>query len=152
MTASPPMHGSCIAWQGRGVLILGAPGSGKSSLALECIDHGASLVADDAVLLKQDGVEIFASAPAALQGSLALRGLGILAMHSLERVPLKLIVTLDECLGREMMSLQGILLDSLHLPRLYPARIALMKQALYAASGDGVTWRDDDWRPERASA
>ena len=40
---------SCVAIGGRGVLIEGAPGSGKSSLALALIDRGAALVGDDGV-------------------------------------------------------------------------------------------------------
>ena len=36
---------SCVAMRGRGVLITGAPGSGKSSLALALLDRGGELVA-----------------------------------------------------------------------------------------------------------
>lgn len=35
---------TCVAIGGRGVLIEGLPGSGKSSLALALIDRGAQLV------------------------------------------------------------------------------------------------------------
>ena len=41
------MHASCVAVQGKGVLILGPSGAGKSSLALQLMALGADLVADD---------------------------------------------------------------------------------------------------------
>ena len=46
---------TCVAIKGRGVLIEGAPGSGKSSLALALIDRGAVLVGDDGVTLAAQG-------------------------------------------------------------------------------------------------
>ena len=52
------LHATCIAWQGRGVLIRGPSGSGKSALALGLMAHGAVLVADDRVKLSlQNGQE-----------------------------------------------------------------------------------------------
>jgi len=42
-------HASCVDFDGKGVLILGASGSGKSSLALACMSLGARLVGDDYV-------------------------------------------------------------------------------------------------------
>ena len=40
-------HGSCVDFNGKGLLILGAPRSGKSSLAIACMSIGATLVGDD---------------------------------------------------------------------------------------------------------
>ena len=45
------LHASCISINGKAVLILGKSGSGKSDLALRLIDSGATLVADDRVIL-----------------------------------------------------------------------------------------------------
>ena len=41
------IHASCVAIGGKGVLLLGDSGAGKSDLALRLIDEGARLVADD---------------------------------------------------------------------------------------------------------
>ena len=41
------IHASCVALAGKGVLILGDSGAGKSDLALRLMDDGARLVADD---------------------------------------------------------------------------------------------------------
>jgi len=54
VSARRPMvliHASCVAVEGRGVLLRGAPGAGKSDLALRLIEGGADLVSDDQVVL-----------------------------------------------------------------------------------------------------
>lgn len=73
-----PLHGSCVALDEEGVLILGPSGSGKSDLVLRLMGRGWSLVADDQVELTtaEDGLQ--ASAPAALRGLLEVRGLGLM--------------------------------------------------------------------------
>jgi HPr kinase/phosphorylase len=51
---SGTLHASVVAWRGRGLLILGASGAGKSSAALRLIDAGWMLVADDQVVIRLD--------------------------------------------------------------------------------------------------
>ena len=84
------IHASCAARDGAGVLLLGAPGSGKSDLVLRLLDRGFMLVADDQVII--DGHD--ASAPKALAGLLEVRGLGILRLPHLPCARLALAVTL----------------------------------------------------------
>jgi hypothetical protein len=86
------IHGSCAARQGDAVLILGAPGSGKSDLLLRLIQRGWRLVADDQVECGEDGR---VAAPPALRGLLEVRGLGL--FEGLEAEPeahLRLVATL----------------------------------------------------------
>ena len=45
--SSETIHASCVAIDGRALLIEGASGDGKSDLALRLIDRGATLVSDD---------------------------------------------------------------------------------------------------------
>ena len=85
------IHASCVALDGRGVLIRGAPGSGKSRLAhillLRAPLYGreARLVADDRTLLENREGVLIARAPDAIAGLLEIRGLGIVrAPHRLE--------------------------------------------------------------------
>jgi hypothetical protein len=150
---SPPLHGCVIAWEGRGVLILGAPGIGKSSLALECINHGAQLVADDAILLRREGAILLASAPQTIKGHLALRELGIIHMPFLEQVPLALAIQLGERLARDQWRLNSLTVPCLHMPRDYPARLALIRQSLFAMEkSSGMAWLPEDWHPMQRSA
>ena len=51
MTAnSPPIHGTAVAIDGHGLLLIGPSGAGKSDLALRLIDAGAALIGDDALV------------------------------------------------------------------------------------------------------
>ncbi|MGR3594343.1 MAG: HPr kinase/phosphorylase [Limimaricola soesokkakensis] len=81
MTGTAPLslHASCVAWQGRGVLITGPSGSGKSALALELMAYGCDLVADDRTLVYvgADG-GLRATCPAAIAGLIEARGVGLL--------------------------------------------------------------------------
>jgi hypothetical protein len=86
---------TCVAIGGRCVLIEGAPGSGKSSLALALIDRGALLVADDGVLLRGDGAALLASPPPAIAGKIEVRNLGILEMPVAGPAPVALLIMLD---------------------------------------------------------
>lgn len=98
-------HATCIDIGGKGVLLIGSPGSGKSSLALQLIDNPgfglgeellrARLVADDQVIITVESGQLVASAPAALRGLIEVRGLGILALPALEAAVLRLVVELS---------------------------------------------------------
>ena len=88
------VHASCVAVDGRGVLLLGPPGSGKSDLALRLIDGGAVLVADDRVDIRAAGGRLRASPPKTLAGRMEVRGLGILALDWRPRATLALAVEL----------------------------------------------------------
>jgi HPr kinase/phosphorylase len=89
------LHGSCVALDEEGVLILGPSGSGKSDLVLRLLGRGWALVADDQVELAVSGGSLHAAAPAALRGLLEIRGLGLFeALPTLASVPLRLAVQL----------------------------------------------------------
>ncbi len=70
------LHASAACRDGAGVLLLGAPGAGKSDMLLRLLDHGFSLIADDQVCI--DGLH--ASAPPSIAGLLEVRGLGIVRL------------------------------------------------------------------------
>ena len=99
------MHGTAVAIGQRAALIRGPSGAGKSDLALRFLglEQGAAglppqllrLVADDQVLLRREGDRILAAAPAVLRGRLEVRGVGIVAVPSLDTAELALIVDLS---------------------------------------------------------
>ena len=89
------LHGTCVALESVGCLLLGPPGSGKSDLALRLImDHGARLVADDQVAVERRAAGLIASVPAPLAGLIEVRGLGIVRLAHRTRAPLGLAVVL----------------------------------------------------------
>ena len=96
MTAQVVVHATTIAFDGRGVLILGGAGRGKSSLALLLLAIGAVLVADDQTVLTRQGAQIVATCPPALEGLIEARAVGLLHAPHLPRADLCLAVDLDQ--------------------------------------------------------
>ena len=92
--SSETLHASTVAIEGRAVLISGSSGAGKSDLALQLIDRGFTLVADDQTIVQKRGTRLYASAPATIRGKLEIRGLGIVTMPVVEDVPVALVVEL----------------------------------------------------------
>jgi HPr kinase/phosphorylase len=84
LAPSITMHGVLVEIYGIGVLITGASGVGKSETALELVKRGHRLVADDAVLIKQEDQEtLVGSAPEMIRHLLEIRGLGIINVMTL---------------------------------------------------------------------
>ena len=93
--SSETLHASCVAKDGRAILISGRSGSGKSDLALRLIDRGADLVSDDYTIVRRVGGRLVASAPANIRNKLEIRGLGLLEFQSESDVPVCLAVELS---------------------------------------------------------
>ena len=95
------VHGTCVALGRRGALLRGAPGAGKSDLALRFMalpGEGAlcpHLVADDqvSVTARADGT-LLASAPPTIAGKIEVRGLGVIEVPFLAEAQLVLICEL----------------------------------------------------------
>jgi serine kinase of HPr protein (carbohydrate metabolism regulator) len=94
------IHASCVAIDGRGVLLTGASGSGKSDLALRLIDRGARLIGDDGVTIEARGRHLYARSGPNIEGQMEIRGLGILAFASMAEAPLALVIALDQPVPR----------------------------------------------------
>ncbi len=98
------VHATAVNIGHCGILIRGAPGSGKSSLALQLIDapgfglardlKRAGLVADDQVVLSLQDRKVYMAPPVALAGLLEVRGLGIVKTTHVKRQPLALVLDL----------------------------------------------------------
>ena len=68
---------------GLGVLIMGESGIGKSECALDLIDRGHRLVADDVVEIKRTADALIGSSPDLTRYHMELRGLGVLNIKDL---------------------------------------------------------------------
>jgi HPr kinase/phosphorylase len=97
------IHGVLMNVFGKGVLITGESGMGKSEIALELIRKGHILVADDRVDVVRIHNTIFGQAPELLRGMLEIRGIGIIDVTSmfgaaamLERTKVDFVVDLQK--------------------------------------------------------
>ncbi|WP_333908240.1 HPr kinase/phosphorylase [Primorskyibacter aestuariivivens] len=85
-----------MAFDGRGVLVLGVSGAGKSTLALNLMAMGADLVADDRTCLSRSGDHVVADCPNALSGMIEARAVGLLNANAAGPTKLCLVVDLDK--------------------------------------------------------
>lgn len=97
MTDSDTLHASCVAVDGRGLLILGPSGAGKSSLALRMISLGAELVSDDRTRLTVVGGALVATCPNPdLLGLIEVRGVGVLRARAVPSAEIRLVADLGQ--------------------------------------------------------
>jgi len=88
------LHASCVALDDKGLLLTGAPGAGKSDLALRLIDSGAQLVSDDQTFLTYENGVLCASPPATIEGMMEIRHIGLVKMPFVSNIPIAIIVEL----------------------------------------------------------
>lgn len=77
------LHAVLLDVFGLGVLILGESGIGKSECALDLIDRGHRLVADDVVEIKRMAEVLVGSSPELTRYHMEVRGLGVLNIKDL---------------------------------------------------------------------
>lgn len=130
---------SCVAISGRGVLIEGPPGSGKSSLALALIDRGAVLVGDDAVTLESRGARLWALPPPNIAGLIEIRNVGLARLPTCS-APLALVIRFDPAAPRYLEEPARALVSDHALPLvgLYPDSPLLPLRAEYALKLHGL--------------
>ena len=135
MTPVQTVHATAISLDGRGALLRGASGSGKSALALEMMAFGAALIADDRVILSRASDSVIAACPPALSGLIEARGLGLLRAGPAGPAPLCCVVDLDAVIAdrlppRRHVTLLGCALPLLHRPagvNLAPALLQFLR-------------------------
>lgn len=82
--AYSPVHGAFVDVYGVGLLFIGRSGIGKSEVALDLIERGHRLVADDVVLVTRKGEGILIGAGTALAPHfMEVRGLGLLDVRQM---------------------------------------------------------------------
>ena len=97
------VHGDLVDIFGVGVLIVGESAIGKSETALDLIQRGHRLTADDAVVLMKKDDKIVGTAPPLTRHMMEIRGIGIIDIRALYGVAalkleqdVDLIVSLEE--------------------------------------------------------
>ena len=77
-------HGVLVEVYGEGILLLGDSGVGKSEVALELVNRGHRLIADDAVEIRRvSNKTLVGSAPDNIRHFIELRGVGVLNVRRL---------------------------------------------------------------------
>lgn len=136
----PARQASCVAIGGRALLLLGAPGTGKSSLALVLIDRGAVLIGDDSVILDAREGHLLASPHPNTRGLIEVRNVGLLEMPVCESVPVALVLRLDEAAPRFVERADSTRIAGIALPMLslWPGSAALALKAELALRQYGL--------------
>jgi HPr kinase/phosphorylase len=137
------VHGTSVALRAgrswRAVVLRGAPGSGKSDLALRLIEGGARLIADDQTRLLKKGRALVATVPTVLKAMMEVRGVGIVKLARAETVasaPLALLVDLvapdriERLPDPECETLLGIAVPRLALAPFEASAAAKLRRAL----------------------
>lgn len=93
------IHGTCVALGDHAAMLTGAPGSGKSDLALRFIhetpkEFDPVLIADDQLFVTKTDGHLIARTPDAIAGRIEVRGVGILQVPYRPEAQLGLFVDL----------------------------------------------------------
>ena len=134
------LHASCVSVNGNGVLICGAAGSGKSSLALNLIALGAELVADDQTLIRRENKNLIARCPETISHLIEARGLGILTPPTRSDVALTLVVDLETVQSQRVPLPEAYELFGITLPLFRRAPLDAFPAALYILARDGMRY------------
>ena len=126
MTAPATIHARAARVGASGVLIRGAPGSGKSSLLLSLVGGpgDAMLVADDRVIVAANGGRLVAAVPEAIAGQMEVRGVGIVRRPHVSPAPIDLVVDLlplAECPRLPDAAEGRTVIEGIAVPRIFIA-------------------------------
>jgi serine kinase of HPr protein (carbohydrate metabolism regulator) len=143
------VHATCVSLNGKGVLLRGDSGSGKSDLALRLIDRGALLVADDLVHLTSPPFPLPASRRSlprgnirailpphaeAHRGIMEIRGLGLMRVPHADGTILHLVIDLAARVERypepKTVDILGVMISHLILNAFEASAVAKVIAAL----------------------
>lgn len=136
------LHATCLDVAGRGVLICGVSGSGKSGLGLQLMAFGATLVADDRTDLRVQNGDLLATCPETIRGQIEARHLGLLNAPATGQTRVVAMVDLDVVETKRLppprtKTLMGVTLPVLHKVD-SPSFAAALLQYLKAGKQDVI--------------
>ena len=127
-------HGVLVEVYGEGILILGDSGVGKSETAMELVNRGHRLIADDAVEIKKVSAKsLVGNAPEAIKHFIELRGIGVVDVRRLfgtgainDSEKINLVIKMEPwedgkqydrlCLEDETVNILGLDIPALTIP------------------------------------
>ena len=123
-----------VAFCGGALLIEGAPGSGKTSLALALIDRGAALIGDDGLLIAAHDGWLTASAHPRTAGLIEVRNIGLVTLPIAAAAAVGLVLRLDPEAPRFVEGAEPVVMLGVGVPmvRLTPHDPILPIKAGYA--------------------
>ncbi|MEP1200105.1 HPr kinase/phosphorylase [Tateyamaria sp.] len=130
------IHATSVALNGRGLLIMGGSGSGKSSLGLQLLALGCTLISDDQTELARRDDGLWASAPASIKGLIEARGVGLLRAESTE-AEVTLVVDLDQHERDRLPHRHSVTLLGLERPCLHSVASAAWPAAIFQCLKEG---------------
>jgi serine kinase of HPr protein (carbohydrate metabolism regulator) len=102
LSSAETIHACCVVVGEAGLLIRGASGAGKSSLAREILFHGGRtgrfcrLVSDDRTKLRSQHGRLVASPAEPIAGCIEIRGLGIVRQPFEPAAVIRLVIDLSD--------------------------------------------------------
>ena len=117
--ASQILHATAVSFGGKGMMLIGPSGSGKSSLAIEMMALGAGLIADDRVVVTRVGEGLRLSCPPNIEGLIEARGVGVLNAQPAGEADLAWVVDLAQVETERLPDPRKVTYLGVHVPLLW---------------------------------
>ncbi len=125
------MHATCVDINGSGVLIVGRSGSGKSSLAINLIALGSTLVADDQCEIVKKNNKLSVFKPTSLPSSIEIRGFGLVSVPMAVETSLDWVVNMEEAETQRIPDLQFTEIDGYRIPTIFGKNMDDLASRIY---------------------
>ncbi len=137
------MHATLVSLQGKGILLTGKSGSGKSEIALKYIENkNAKLVSDDVVVIEVRENQLWGRAPENIKGLMEIRGVGIVRFDAEAEAPINLVVNLknnpediERMPKKRVENILGVEIEAIDL---YAGDVTIVEKILVKLNGNLV--------------
>ena len=133
------MHATCVDINGSGVLIVGRSGSGKSSLAINLIALGSTLVADDQCEIVKKNNKLSVFKPTSLPSSIEIRGVGLVSVPMVVETSLDWVVNMDEAETERMPDLRFTEIGGYRVPTVFGKNMDELASRIYVLVSNALS-------------